>query len=106
MKELCQKEIAYESGFNQKRPIALVRGKGARVWDAQGREYIDCIGGHGVAIVGHANPQVAEAVAAQARKLLVCPGSFCNDVRAELLAELVGIAPDGLARAFLCNSGA
>ena len=76
------------------------------MWDAQGREYIDCIGGHGVAIVGHANPQVAEAVAAQARKLLVCPGSFCNDVRAELLAELVGIAPDGLARAFLCNSGA
>jgi len=106
MKELCQKEIAYESGFNQKRPIALVRGKGARVWDAQGREYIDCIGGHGVAIVGHANPQVAEAVAAQARKLLVCPGSFCNDVRAELLTELMRIAPAGIARAFLCNSGA
>ena len=106
MKGICEKEMAYESGFNQKRPIALVRGKGARVWDAQGREYIDCIGGHGVAIVGHANPEVAEAIAAQARKLLVCPGSFCNDVRAELLGELVRIAPAGIARAFLCNSGA
>ena len=106
MKGICEKEMAYESGFNQKRLIALVRGKGARVWDAQGREYIDCIGGHGVAIVGHANPEVAEAIAAQARKLLVCPGSFCNDVRAELLGELVRIAPAGIARAFLCNSGA
>ncbi|MCD6540899.1 aminotransferase class III-fold pyridoxal phosphate-dependent enzyme, partial [Candidatus Bipolaricaulota bacterium] len=106
MQDICAREIAHESGFYTKRPVALVRGEGARVWDAAGREYIDCIGGHGVAIVGHANPEVAEAIAAQARKLLVCPGSFCNDVRAELLGELVRIAPAGIARAFLCNSGA
>ncbi|HIP99909.1 TPA: aspartate aminotransferase family protein, partial [Candidatus Bipolaricaulota bacterium] len=106
MSGICEREAAYESGFYRKRPIALVRGEGARVWDAGGREYIDCIGGHGVAIVGHANPRVAEAISRQARRLLVCPGSFCNDVRAELLEELVGIAPPGIARAFLCNSGA
>ena len=106
MEAIWRKETAYESGFYRKRPLVIVRGEGARVWDAAGREYIDCVGGHGVAVVGHANPQVAEAIAAQARKLLVCPGSFCNDVRAELLAELVRIAPPGIARAFLCNSGA
>ena len=106
MEAIWRKETAYESGFYRKRPLVIVRGEGARVWDAAGREYIDCVGGHGVAVVGHANPQVAEAIAAQARKLLVCPGSFCNDVRAELLEELVRIAPPGIARAFLCNSGA
>ncbi|KUK27502.1 MAG: Acetylornithine/acetyl-lysine aminotransferase [Acetothermia bacterium 64_32] len=106
MQGICEKEMAYESGFSQKRPIALVRGKGARVWDAQGREYIDCIGGHGVAIVGHANPEVALAIAEQASRLMVCPSSFCSDMRAELLETLIGIAPSGLARAFLCNSGA
>ncbi len=106
MREICRKEAAYESGFYAKRPVALVRGQGARVWDAEGREYIDCIGGHGVAIVGHANPRVAEAIARQARRLLVCPNGYCNDVRAELLEVLVGIAPGDYARAFLCNSGA
>ena len=106
MLEICEKEMRHESGFYRKRPVALVRGEGARVWDAEGREYIDCIGGHGVAVVGHANPAVAEAIAVQARKLLTCPNGYCNDVRAELLELLVSIAPGDFGRAFLCNSGA
>ena len=89
-----------------KRDITVVRGDGACVWDDEGRRYIDCVGGIGVASVGHANPAVAEALAEQARVLVSCPGIFYNDVRARLLAELVSIAPPGLTRAFLCNSGA
>lgn len=89
-----------------KRDITLVRGEGAWVWDDAGRRYIDCVGGIGVASVGHANPAVAEAVAEQARVLVSCPGMFYNDVRARLLAELASIAPGGLTRGFLCNSGA
>ena len=89
-----------------KRDITLVRGEGAWVWDDAGRRYIDCVGGIGVASVGHANPAVAEAVAEQARILVSCPGMFYNDVRARLLAELASITPGGLTRAFLCNSGA
>jgi len=89
-----------------KRDIAVVRGEGACVWDDKGRRYIDCVGGIGVASIGHANPAVADAVAEQARVLVSCPGIFYNDVRARLLAELVSIAPAGLTRAFLCNSGA
>ena len=59
-----------------------------------------------MASVGHANPAVAQAIAEQARILVTCPGIFYNDRRAELLEKLVSIAPPGLTRAFLCNSGA
>ena len=89
-----------------KRDITLVRGRGAEVWDDRGRRYIDCVGGIGVANVGHANEAVAEAVAAQARTLVACPGIFYNDARARLLQKLASIAPEGLERGFLCNSGA
>lgn len=104
--EIITGEDRYDSGLAPKQPIALVRGVGARVWDAQGREYIDCVGGHGVANVGHAHPAVVEAVTEQVQRLLTCPSGFYNDRRAELLAALVRIAPPGLERAFLCNSGA
>ena len=89
-----------------KRELTLVRGSGAEVWDDRGRRYLDCVGGIGVASVGHANPAVAQAIAEQARTLVTCPGIFYNDRRAELLEKLVSIAPPGLTRAFLCNSGA
>ena len=89
-----------------KRNITLVRGRGAVVWDDGGRRYIDCVAGIGVASVGHANVAIAEALAAQARTLVTCPGIFYNDVRARLLEKLASIAPEGLTRGFLCNSGA
>ena len=76
------------------------------MWDDRGRRYIDCVAGIGVASVGHANPAVAEALAEQARTLVTCPGIFYNDVRARLLEKLASVAPGGLTRGFLCNSGA
>ncbi len=88
-----------------KRDITLVKGKGAEVWGDKGRRYIDCVAGIGVASVGHANAAVAEAVAEQARTLVTCPGIFYNDARARLLEKLAEVAPEGLSRAFLCNSG-
>jgi acetylornithine/LysW-gamma-L-lysine aminotransferase len=99
-------ESRHTSGVYPKRPVCIVRGQGARLWDDQERTYIDCVGGHGTANVGHANPVVAAAIAEQARRLVVCPEVFHNDVRARLLATLAEIAPGGLDRAFLCNSGA
>ena len=89
-----------------KRDVTLVGGRGAEVWDDGGRRYIDCVAGIGVASVGHANPAVAEALAAQARTLVACPGIFYNDARARLLQKLASIAPPGLSRGFFCNSGA
>ena len=98
-------ENQYTSGVFQKRAMAIVRGQGAKLWDADGREYIDCIGGHGVVNVGHCNPQVVEAIKRQAEALITCPPSFPNDQRAGLMADLVAIAPGGIKRAFFCNSG-
>ncbi|MBE9506421.1 MAG: acetylornithine/succinylornithine family transaminase [Chloroflexi bacterium] len=103
--EIVALENRHDSGLYPKQPLVLVRGEGARVWDADGREYVDCVGGHGVANVGHANPAVIRAVTEQVRRLVICPNGFYNDQRAELLAELTRIAPPGLERAFLCNSG-
>ncbi len=103
---VIEAERRHTSGVYPKRDLAIVRGRGARVWDAAGREYIDCVGGHGVAIVGHCNPEVVEAIRKQAGDLVTCPEVFYNDRRAELLTRLAEVAPVGLDRAFLCNSGA
>jgi acetylornithine/LysW-gamma-L-lysine aminotransferase len=99
-------EDSYGSGVYVKQPLVLTRGEGARVWDAEGNAYIDCTSGHGVANVGHANLAVVEAITKQVGLLVTAPNGFYNDQRARLLAELVRIAPDGLERAYLCNSGA
>lgn len=102
--ELVALEGQYTSGVYRKRPVLIVRGAGARVWDAQGREYVDCAAGHGVALVGHCHPQVVAAIREQAERLITCSEAFYNDRRAELQAELVALTP-GMERVFLCNSG-
>ncbi len=104
---MSYREIERSHAFEvyPKREITIVRGKGATLWDDQGNEYIDCAAGIGVANVGHANEAVAAALSQQARVLVTCPGIFYNDVRARLLERLVALSPEGLSRAFLCNSG-
>jgi acetylornithine/LysW-gamma-L-lysine aminotransferase len=104
--ETIKLENCYGSGVYPKREVVIVRGEGARLWDTAGREYIDCTSGYGVALLGHGHAGVAEAVAAQARTLVTCPGIFYNDQRARLLARLAAVAPGDLGRAYLCNSGA
>jgi acetylornithine/LysW-gamma-L-lysine aminotransferase len=103
--EIMQLEDRHDSGLTTKQPMVLVRGHGARLWAADGQEFIDCMGGHGVANVGHAHPRVVEALSHQAQRLIACPSGFYNEQRALLLARLVGLAPEGLDRVFLCNSG-
>ncbi|NLE77129.1 MAG: acetylornithine/succinylornithine family transaminase [Chloroflexi bacterium] len=104
--EIVALETQHDSGVYNKQSIALVRGEGAYLWDADGRQYIDCIGGHGVALVGHAHPVVAEAIAQQASRLTICPPNFPNDQRARLVRALLRLAPAGLERVYFCSSGA
>ncbi len=106
MSTIQELEHQHDMGLYPKRPIALVRGEGARVWDEHGRMYIDCVSGNGVANIGHAHPAIVDAIHRQAQQLITCPGIFYNDVRAAFMAKLVSIAPAGLNRVFLCNSGA
>ena len=89
-----------------KREIALVRGEGAYLFDSEGQRYLDAMSNYGVAILGHADPAYADALADQLRTLTTGHQSFYSDVRAALLEALAGIAPAGLSRFFLSNSGA
>jgi len=89
-----------------KKPLIIVKGKGAIVWDIDGKEYIDCMSGYGVVLVGHSNPQVIEAINKQVEKLITFHGSFYNDLRAGLVKKIVEIAPEELNRVFFSNSGA
>ncbi len=88
-----------------KRDLVIVKGKNAIVWDDRGREYIDCVAGHGVVNVGHCNARVVKAIQNQAEKLISCTGIFDNDSKSKLLKMLVDISPASLNKAFLCNSG-
>lgn len=97
-------ESRHTSGIYAKNQICIVRGQGAVMWGSDGKEYIDCTSGHGVANLGHAHPEVAKAISEQAGLLVTCQETFYNDKRAELLSGLGRLVP-GLERVFLCNSG-
>ena len=100
-----EQEKAFGIGVYASRGITLAKGSGATIWDDQGREYIDCTAGIGVASVGHGNVELVEAIEKQARDLITCAGVFPNDTRGQCMEKLVSISPDGLDRVFLCNSG-
>jgi len=89
-----------------KKPVVIVRGKGALVWDVNGKEYVDCTGSYGVALLGHSHPKIVEAICKQAEKLISCHAGYYNDKRAKFLQKLTSITPKGLNKAFLSNSGA
>ncbi|HEV8360504.1 MAG TPA: aspartate aminotransferase family protein [Candidatus Thermoplasmatota archaeon] len=102
---LRESEARRDPGLFPKRKVALVRGEGARLWDAEGNAYLDFGATHGVSTVGHCHPRVVRAVQEQAARLMHVAASWPNDQRAALLDDLAAIAPAGLDRAFLCNSG-
>lgn len=105
-KEVIQIEQTHMANVYAKKNLVITRGKGATLWDINGREYIDCMGSYGVAIVGHCHPKVVEAIKQQSETLISCHGSMYNDSRSRLLEKLVQITPSGLDKAFLSNSGA
>src|SRR5579885_326766 len=102
---ILELEDTYTSGVYSKRPLVIVRGQGALLWDEEGREYIDCAAGHGVANLGHGRPEIAAVISEQALRLITCPEIVYNDTRAHLLERLAGLVPLEHTRIFLCNSG-
>ncbi len=105
-KEIIDTENRLMANVFARRPVVITRGKGALVWDINGKEYVDCTGSYGVALIGHSHPKVVEAIQKQAEKLISCHAGFYNDMRTEFLQKLVSITPKGLNKAFLSNSGA
>jgi acetylornithine/N-succinyldiaminopimelate aminotransferase len=88
----------------KQQPIVLVRGKGSRVWDADGKEYLDLLSGIATCAPGHCHPEVVAAVKAQLDKLWHVSNVFYSEPSIELAAQLTALS--GLPRAFFCNSGA
>ena len=101
--EIIHLEDAFQIPTYRKLPVALVRGEGSYVWDADGNRYLDFYGGHCVALLGHCPPRVVAAVQAQAAQLIFYSNVAYSPVRAHAAALLADVAP--LGHVFFCNSG-
>ncbi|QDI89336.1 acetylornithine/succinylornithine family transaminase [Candidatus Nitrosopumilus sp. SW] len=99
-------EDQYMGNLYQRFPVTIEKGKGSHVWDIDGKEYIDCMGGYGVALVGHQNQRVNNAIKEQIDKIITVHSSLYNKTREEFLKTLIGLAPEGLTQVHLNNSGA
>lgn len=98
-------EDQFMGNIYQRFPVTIERGLGAHVWDTNGKEYIDCMGGYGVALVGHCNPRVIKAIKNQIDKIITVHSSLYNKTREEFLEKLIKISPKSLSQVYLNNSG-
>ena len=99
-------EDQYLGNLYQRFPVTIEKGLGAHVWDANNKEYIDCMGGYGVALVGHRNERVVNAIKSQIDKIITVHSSLYSKTREEFLDTLFKVAPKELTQAHLNNSGA
>ena len=102
--EILDREAQHYSGLWQP-DIVFVKGDGVKLWDAEGKEYLDCMAGIAVASIGHANPRLTKAISEQAGKLIAFSQNVGNDTRANFLDKLFTFVPAPLNRVFLANSG-
>ena len=84
-------------------PVAFVRGQGTRLFDANGKSYLDFISGIGVVVLGHGHPALAAAIASQAATLVQTSNLYYHPLQGQLAARLAALS--GLQRTFFCNSG-
>ena len=99
-------EDQYLGNLYQRFPVTIEKGLGAHVWDTNDKEYIDCMGGYGVALVGHRNERVVNAIKSQIDKIITVHSSLYSKTREEFLETLFKVAPHGLTQVHLNNSGA
>ena len=103
--EIAAREEEFQLATYKKFPFAPVRGEGSWVETSEGERFLDLYGGHAVCATGHCHPRVVAALREQAGRLLFYSNVVYSDVRAEAAERLVGCAPEGIAKAFFCNSG-
>ena len=99
-------EDKFLGNLYQRFPVTVEKGLGAHVWDTNGKEYIDCMGGYGVALLGHQNKRVTDALKSQLDKIITVHSSLYNKTREEFLENLFKVAPKKLSQVHLNNSGA
>jgi acetylornithine/N-succinyldiaminopimelate aminotransferase len=103
MDDIVARESRHVLQTYKRNPITLVRGQGVRLYDVEGREYLDLLSGIGVASLGHGHPALARAIAEQAQTLVHTSNLFYHPLQGELAERLARLS--GLPRAFFCNSG-
>ena len=94
-----------EFGLSETSRRTIVRGQGARLWDAEGRSYVDLGATHGVGNFGASPPEIVRALEAQARELLYLGSGYANPVRDAFLERLLSLLPSSFGEVFLSNSG-
>ncbi|MEE8125803.1 MAG: acetylornithine transaminase [Nitrospirales bacterium] len=102
--ELQENAARYLMNTYTRLPLALERGSGCLVYDAEGREYLDCVAGIAVNILGHSHPDLVEAICRQARQLIHTSNLFYTDPQIQLAQRLVELSFAD--KVFFCNSGA
>jgi acetylornithine/N-succinyldiaminopimelate aminotransferase len=102
--ELIRRESEAIIQTYTRQDLVLVRGSGAKVWDSDGREYLDFVAGIAVNNVGHCHPAVVEAIKRQSEMLIHTSNLYYTENQVLLAEELKGLT--GMKRAFFCNSGA
>ncbi len=105
MMQGVESEESFVGDLYQRFPVSISKGKGCKVWDVNDREYLDCMGGYGVALVGHCNDRVIQAITSQAQDLITCHMSVYSVVRLNFLKKFSKIAPKNLQKTFFTNSG-
>jgi acetylornithine/N-succinyldiaminopimelate aminotransferase len=103
LEEIQAREARHVLQTYRRNPVTLVRGQGVRLYDSDGREYLDLLSGIGVASLGHAHPGLARAIADQAQLLLHTSNLFFHPLQGQVAEKLSAMS--GLPRAFFCNSG-
>jgi len=88
----------------KRNPIVISRGRGSKVWDVDGKEYLDLFAGWGVSGIGYCHPKVVEAIKAQAEKLIHMPNNYYNELQGELAEKISSTSFGG--KCFFSNSGA
>lgn len=103
-KDVTKKYSQYVLSTYRQTPVCVVKGKGSRVWDLEGKTYIDFFPGWGVSGLGHCPPEIVHALKHQSQKILHIPNNFLNAKQAELARMIVDASFPG--KVFFCNSGA
>lgn len=101
--DIRERESRHVLQTYNRQPVAFVRGAGSRLYDVDGREYLDFVSGIGVTSLGHAHPGLTAAIADQAATLLHTSNLYYHPYQAEVAARLAQLS--GLSRTFFCNSG-
>ena len=105
LEEIRRREATHFLPVVNRLPVALVEGRGSRVIDVDGREYVDLTSGWGVCAIGHCHPALVEAISKQASRLMQTTNLFYTLPQLDLAETLAALAPEALTRSFFVNSG-